>query len=129
MYLRQGTLLAVLPALLAGTACASAGGPGIDRDPKLITSEELRGQDSYTALEAIERLRPLWLRTTVERSGRLSTTVLVYQDGVHLGGVEALRDIAISTVREIRYLDSAEAGRLPGLGSRHVEGAIVLVTH
>jgi hypothetical protein len=39
-----------------------------------------------------------------------------------------LWDVEADNIETIRWLDSAQAGQLPGLGSRHVEGAIVIET-
>ncbi len=78
--------------------------------------------------EAIEQLRPLWLQGRGSRSVRLGTGILVYQNRSRLGGLEALRDIPLNAVASVRYLDSAAAGQLPGAGSQHVEGAIVVYT-
>jgi len=45
-----------------------------------------------------------------------------------LGDIEMLRGITIDVVGSVRSLDSAEAGRLAGLGSRHVERVIMIIT-
>jgi hypothetical protein len=45
-----------------------------------------------------------------------------------LGDIETLRSVPIDLVGSVRSLDSAEAGRLAGLGSRHVERVIMIVT-
>jgi hypothetical protein len=66
------------------------------------------------------------LRAGAPRSTRLETVILVYYDGTRLGGVETLRDLSTENFRSIRVLDSATAGQLPGLGSRHVERAIMI---
>lgn len=110
---------------LAGCAAASRGG-GYDRT--VITAEEIEAADVRNAYELIERLRPLWLQSRGERSGNLETTILVYQDQVPLGGIETLQNIPIEIIHSVRALDAAAAMRLPGLGSRHVERAIVIAT-
>jgi len=101
-------------------------GPRGDRN--LITPQEIAESDARNAYELIQRLRPLWLQSRGDRSVRLETAIVVYQDGAMLGGIDTLEGIPIELVRSVRALDSAEAGRLPGLGSRHVERAIMIST-
>jgi hypothetical protein len=119
--------LLLIIALLA-TACSSLprqGGPG---DPDSLLQEEIRASGARNAYELVERLRPRWLRAGPPRSTRLDTVILVYFNGTALGGPETLRDIALEQVHRMRVLDSAEAGQLPGLGSRHVERVIMVET-
>ena len=99
-------------------------GPRGERD--LITAQEIEGVAVSNAFELIERLRPLWLRSRGGRSTRLETEIVVYLNGSMFGGVDALNGIPIEIVDSVRVLDAAEAGRLPGLGSRHVERAILV---
>jgi hypothetical protein len=101
---------------------------GPSRDRNLITPEEIEASGARNAYELIQRLRPLWLQSRGERSVRLETAIVVYQDNAMLGGIDTLEGIPIELVRSVRALDSAEAGRLPGLGSRHVERAIMIST-
>ena len=108
-------------------SCASGSG-GPSRDPDLISTEEIEAADLRTAYEVVERLRPLWLRSRGDRSTHLTTEIVVYQDNTMLGDIETLRSVPIELVDVIRSLDAAEAGRLAGLGSRHVERVIMIVT-
>lgn len=108
-------------------SCAS-GSQGPSRDRNLISPEEIEAAGVRTAYELVERLRPLWLRSHGDRSTHLTTEIVVYQDNTVLGDIETLRAITIDLVGSVRSLDSAEAGRLAGLGSRHVERVIMVVT-
>ena len=107
--------------------CASGSG-GLARDRNVISPEEIEAAEVRTAYELVERLRPLWLRSRGERSTHLTTEIVVYQDNTMLGDIENLRGIPIDLVGSVRSLDSAEAGRLAGLGSRHVERVIMIIT-
>jgi hypothetical protein len=80
------------------------------------------------AYELIDRLRPRWLQIRSERSLNLPTVVAVYQNETRLGTADVLRGYPLTAITRIRYLDSAQAGLLPGAGSSHVQGAIVLST-
>lgn len=103
-------------------------GQGTRGDRNTITPEEVQSAGVSNAYQLVERLRPLWLRSRGGRSVRLETEILVYLDGAMLGDLDSLRTIPIDIVVSLRALDSAEAMRLPGLGSRHVERAIMVVT-
>lgn len=113
---------------LAVWSCASgSGGPSRDRD--VISAEEIEGTTGLrSAYEVVERLRPLWLRSRGDRSTHLTTEIVAYQDNTMLGDVESLREVPIELVDEIRSLGSSEAMRLAGLGSRHVERVIMVIT-
>lgn len=123
-YLLRACVGAALVALFAG--CAPGQGR-ITRTPEVITEEEVAASEARTAYELVERLRPLWLRSRGERSLRLPTEIVVYQGDTMLGDIETLHGIPIEVVHSVRSLDSAEAGRLAGLGSRHVERVIMVV--
>ena len=88
-----------------------------------------------TAFEIVQRLRPTMLRlragsTTGSSNGTSSTNVnsariMVYMDNQPMGGIEGLREIMTSQVREIRYLNANDATTLFGTG--HQAGAIVVL--
>lgn len=118
--------LPLLLSLISG--CAAAPGSEGRGDPNMISAQEVESAGVNNAYELIERLRPMWLRSRGGRSIRLETQIVVYLNRSMLGDPEALRDIPIEIVRSVRVLDAAEAGRLPGLGSRHVERAILVET-
>lgn len=95
----------------------------------VITRAELEESNTSNLYEAIQRLRPQWLRPRggTNFSGGGGTAVMVYQGNTQLGEMEALRSINIDFAEEVRFLDSSTASNtLPGLGSRSVAGAIVI---
>lgn len=111
--------------------CSARGGTGGGRNMNVITAAEMEEQrqagvaDLY---ELINRARPRWLQIRNERSLQLETVILVYHRDVRLGGTEVLRGYPLTSVTSIRYLDAAQAMLLPGAGSAHVQGAIVITT-
>lgn len=123
------TLLGTFIILVVLTGCASSGGSAGGGDRNLITRGQIVELEVTTAYEAIERLRPRWLRAPLQRSHNRPTQVVVLVDNLQLDGIASLRDVDASNIASIRWLDSAQAGQLPGLGSRHVEGAIVIETY
>jgi hypothetical protein len=124
---RRNLLLLALVAVAIAAGCAStsaaAGG-----DPNLLTQEQIAQSSTRNAYELIEHLRPRWLIRRAERSQRLPTGILVYQNRSLLGGLDVLRDIPTQGLYSIRYFDTTQAGRLPGAGSTVVDGAIVIST-
>jgi hypothetical protein len=113
--------------LLAG--CVSAGtqelwtSPSGAVDREVVTEAEIANSHSTTAYEAIELLRPRFLLSQVD----LGPTVArqVYLNGIALGGVNELRGIPESSVREIRFVRSLDA---PAFGIGHSGGAILVVS-
>lgn len=125
--------LLLLPVLAFGiTSTAEAQeARKVKRNANLITLEEIQQTDVATLHELIERLRPRWLsaRGTPTFGAAGNQGILVYQDQTRLGGIEVLRQLTPQTYTSIRYLDSSTASAsLPGIGSGHVAGAIVLST-
>lgn len=121
-------LTMVLATLVSG--CATTGtGSGGSRSQDVITLEELSELRVSTLYEAIQRLRPRWLTVRSQQSLSTPTQVVVYQNQTQLGGFDALRNLGLDSVEWIQYLDGpTAAASLPGLGSRQVEGAIVIHT-
>lgn len=125
MRTRLAPILAVLSiaCALQLAGCASGGGtagPG-GGDTNLLTAEDLADVQQLDAAQAIQRLRPRWMR------GRGNTTPSVIVDGTtRMGGVDALAGIRISDVEEMRFISASDATLRYGSG--HTGGAIVITT-
>lgn len=109
--------------------CGSAqrqGGP--TRDRNVLTAMELARVPVETAYDAIQRLRPEFLRSR----GKLSLDdpspplPVVYVDDMQMGGLDVLRTIRVADVHEIRYYSAADATTRYGTG--HVSGVIAVIT-
>ncbi|HEX6751541.1 MAG TPA: hypothetical protein VF092_29885 [Longimicrobium sp.] len=98
--------------------------PRIDRN--LLTPEEIEQRHDANAYEMVRALRPGWLRGVRGASGLRSATVVVYRDGMRIGGVSALTDISIESVKEIRFYNATDATQR--WGTDHGAGAIFVVT-
>jgi hypothetical protein len=123
----------VLPLIAcAFAACRSAPRANtVALNPNLLVEAEItraRAEGVRDLYELISRTRPRWLDVRQDRSLRLETSIVVYQNNSRLGGIDALRGYALENIASIRYLDSAQAGQLPGAGGGHIEGAIVIST-
>jgi hypothetical protein len=110
---------------LVAAACASGGAGGTGGSPRgtstKIVQEELTNLNQLSALAAIQRLRPNWLRT------RTGAPPQVHVDGnFQMGGVETLRTIPIADIQEIEYLNAADA--TTRFGTNYVSGAILVKT-
>jgi hypothetical protein len=109
--------------LVAGSACSNRPQPGgaqpVDRET--LRPEEF-DRNFYSAFEAVQALRPLWLTGRVA----LDATVQVYVDDNRFGGPEALRTIRIASIAVIRHLDGIQATARYGRG--HEGGAILVTT-
>lgn len=134
-------LLLVLLALACVVGSSEAQQSKVKRDRNLITADELAevlGQNGY---EAVEKLRPHWLRRgerriTLDR-GRtaeagsytdVSTTELrltVFVDQTEMGGVEELLRLRNDEIGEIRYLSGSDAQQR--FGARFSAGIIQVV--
>jgi len=121
----------LLVSSLAG-ACASsgAGQGGSDRNPNLLTREEILSADATNLYDVIQRLRPRWFQVRSQRSFSMPTEVAVLQNDSYMGDIEVLRQMTPELAIEIQYLEGARAATsLPGLMSgRHIEGAIIVKT-
>lgn len=125
---RRKWLLLALVASVMTSACATQSREWRRSDPRTITAEELSATSVGNLFEAVQQLRPQWLRTPPSRSVNMGTEIVVVQDGTYFGGVETLRLLAVDNVRELRYIDGSTASAsIGGLGGgRHVAGAILV---
>lgn len=131
--------LAVLAAALAACASGTGGGdtspraaqtvgaPDGRRSTDQITQAEIARASVATAYDAVQRLRPAFLRTRGRGSFRFDPQqAVVYLDGTPIGGPDALRRINSTDVHAIRYLRGPDATTRYGTG--HEGGAILVET-
>lgn len=107
---------ALIPALavLILSGCASGGSSAGDQsgyERNRITFEELQALAPGTAFDAVQQLRPAWLRgragTLRTRSGRAAA--VVFLDGRPFGDLVALYDFGSHTIAELRFISPADA--------------------
>lgn len=132
---KQFTLAVAATLMLAGCSAssgqpASGSAPVAARasDPDRLTQAEIEATPGLsTAFDAVQRLRPAWLRATRARAG--DGQILVFQNSTRMGTADALRQISIEVVSSMRYLDSVDANnQLPVSGVGPVAGAIIVST-
>ncbi len=119
------------PAVFLLLAACAARTPARTRTPpdrSVITQQEILEHKFESVYDAILALRPTWLQVRGTNSlMSASTAVQVYLDNNHLGGIESLSMISLSSVVYIRHYDGVAATARWGLD--HGQGAIYVSTH
>lgn len=114
--------------LVVSVACATAGERSATTSRDVLGAEEIReaGSQLRTALDAVEQLRPHFLRSranpTAGVGARRVDPVVVYVNGTSWGGPEALSRIRVGEVGTIRFVRPSDAQTRYGMG--HGSGAI-----
>lgn len=110
--MRRSARLSIAFFLIAVTgACATTGGSGTSRDSNRISTEELQDVATFSAYDAVRRLRPQWLRVRTQ-----AAQPVVFLDGVQMGGPEVLNNFRASQFREILHRSGPDATTLYGTG-------------
>lgn len=132
--------LAVWFAVCAAAACASsgtqpsaqmsdsAGAPAAARrSANLITEDEIMKSSARDGHQAVQVLRPDWLR--VRGASSLSgaqSDIVIYLNGQRFGGSASLAQFQATSIRDMRFLSPSEATNRFGTG--HNAGAILVRT-
>lgn len=128
-------VLALLASACASTPSAEPADPAVQqttrRSPNVISEEELTASTARNALEAVQRLRPEWLRG---RGGAGMSDVrelnpadlVVYVGNSRYGGMQSLSQFPLTTIKSLRYYNASEATNR--WGTNHSGGAIVVTS-
>ena len=115
--------------VLMASACASGGSSSSEprRDRDLLTAEELYPLIQFTAWEAVQRLRPMWLRPGGIRNSANPAGHYphVFVDGAPYGAMDALRGFRVENVEEMRYVNATDATIRYG---GQYQGGVILIT-
>lgn len=104
---------------LAGCASGGGGGSG-GGSANRLTAESMVDVQQLDAYQAVQRLRPQWLRS------RGNTVPQVVTDGMRQpAGLDALRQYRVSELEEMRYMSATEATNRFGTG---FDGGAILVS-
>ncbi len=120
-------LIAATAALLGATGCASAGGSGGSSGSRNhIPQEELADPSlqSLSAFQAIQRLRPRWLRSRASGSSGTQNLPVVYFNGSRYGDTSSLQSLRVSDIAEMRYINARDATTRFGTG---VTGGVIAI--
>jgi len=120
-------------ALIAVVAC-TAGGPGTSQgipaqDRNYITNAELLSLPSSSLYDAVEKLRPHFLRSHGASSlggGSGDDFATVYLDGRPYGDINSLRSLVPAQISGVRYYDAISAQQKFGItkGSGVIDVAV-----
>lgn len=114
-------LYAALVLVAGGCAAATSSSGGSYGS---ITAEQIQELNASTALDVVQQLRPHWLRARGSASLHSAAPVLVYQNGVRVGGIDALRGMHVTSIISIQHLSGSEATMRFGID--HESGAILV---
>lgn len=117
-------LLATAVALVAscGPASQSAGRPA---GQDVLTDKDLAEYIDVSLLDAVERLRPNWVRPQGAVSVSGIAPVVVVVNNVRVGGIEFLDGMPVEQVARVRFVDGTDAATRWGL---NVDGGVIEVT-
>ena len=111
------------------TAAANASSAPRRGSANLIIQAEIEATHLETVYDVVERLRPNWFRTRGGRSevsaGAASSMLKAYLNSSPLGDVNTLRSIQASSVKEVQFLNAADATTRFGTGH---DSGVILVT-
>lgn len=112
-------------ALVAGGCATTSGSSGGSRN--VISAEELAEVEATDAFDAIQKLRPAFLRRgRVNYDDDTVAHPIVYMDGMRLGGIDELRYIRPEELVRVEYLSGGDATVRYGTG--HKGGALLLTS-
>jgi len=109
----------------AAAAKVTRGATGASR--YLVTEDELTNLGDRSAYEALQQLRPSFLHSRDTQTSRnpIPAPVDVFVDGGRTEGVDALKGIRASTVKEMRFYEPQDANTKFGTGHN---GGVIAVT-
>ena len=122
------TLAIAAAALLAAGACSPKSAHVTPQDRNVITADEIAKSNATNAYEAVERLRPSFLRTRGSQSlqNQEPPTPMIYVDGMRYGPLATLASVPSLGIVSIQYLSAIDATQRYGIGNEG--GAILIVT-
>jgi hypothetical protein len=125
-------VLAISAAACAARAADGRPAPGRSGQTELSYEDIRNSPPARNLFDLINRERPHWLNRrsmampTSSRTPSDGGDVVVYRDGIRMGGAVTLRDIPTDIVESVRFLSGSEAASRFGLN--HQYGAILVLT-
>jgi hypothetical protein len=125
-------LAALVLSLLVAQGCAANPGAATrSHDPYRITVEEMAGTSASNAYEAVQMLRPAWLRSRTLLRGHgpdQRAEIVVILNGSRYGTAESLRNISVGMIGYMEYLEGGRAQQEFTHQSGRNVGAAILVS-
>jgi hypothetical protein len=128
MMSRFRVLLLLLCATVSLGGCATVPqGQSAPSSRARLTQTDLEKASSDNLYDAISKLRPEWLssRGATSVTDATPTSVSVFMNGNMMGKADALRQMTVVEVAEIRYWDAAQASARFGMG--HPRGVLEII--
>jgi hypothetical protein len=128
--MRMVHLACILGILISGCASTREGTTGKGQSD-VLTAAEIAETTAQNAYDAISLKRPFFLKSRGPRSlqgapvGQTVEFPVVYVNGMYYGELETLRNIHVTQIKEIRYLDHNAATLRYGTG--HTGGIIAVL--
>lgn len=91
-----------------------------------LNAAQLMGTGSITLFEAVDRLKPQWLRARGSVRSAQPVVVNVYVDGQQMGDVSYLRGMQVDGVSAVQFFTATEASTR--WGSHNIGGVISVTT-
>ena len=125
---RTKVLVALFYSMAVLGGCAAQNHAEVNVSPRpgalaAITEEDIVKSHATTALEAVEKLNPMYLTSKLDLAPIAEREV--YLNGVRLGGVNELRWIPAREVKEIRFVRAIDGG---AYGVGRSGGAILVIS-
>lgn len=102
------------------TAAPAAPAKKAKHDENRLTADEIAASKRPTVYDAVDRLRPSWLRKDM----LTGEEVVVYMDEQPLGGSDKLRDMPSVDVAELQYVPHSDAVHRWG---SDIKGSVIVV--
>ena len=109
-------LLVALTASCASTRVASDGQEEDRSSANRLIRQDIVQFSERNLYDAIERLRPRWLRVRGITTVQGPAPIIVYQDNVRIGAVDVLRGIRSDNIEEVNFVSAADATTRWGMG-------------
>jgi hypothetical protein len=111
----------------------------VKKNPNIVTAAEIDAGNFRSAYDVVQRLRPNWFSRAAQAGSQTmgvsavsgsqtsgGAGLVVYLDNTRMGGVDVLRDLPVSGIASLEFMDAVTAqSKLPGLGSSIISGAIL----
>ena len=111
--------------LLLGCASSGGSGSGSSLSSGAVTRADLLETDQATLYDAIQRLRPRWLRARGTDFSGQSLVAHVFVDGSPRGEISVLRQIRVVDITDVNFLSATDAATR--YGTRVGIGGAILV--
>lgn len=124
---RRRLLVLAAASIAACSTNPNRAATGSQRDQTRLTAADIQAADpNLTLYDLISRTRPQWLTKRPGTALQDQMDIVVYRDDIRAGGPQALQEIRLDIVAQVRYLTGPEATGRYGLN--HPHGAIVVTT-